>query len=106
MQRRRMISKKLPCDAISYPGVVVLRDTVDGPASQKKSQDCETGGRGSEMLERMSAHNRTDRIDLFVKEFQQLGQRVKHRSNYPIKCAGIFRREESENQDQCQKRKK
>jgi transcriptional regulator with XRE-family HTH domain len=51
----------------------VLHDAVDWPASQEKSQDCETGGSGGEMLERMSAHNRANRIDLLVKEFQQLG---------------------------------
>jgi hypothetical protein len=62
---------------LDQTGVVVSHNAVDWPASQEKSQDCKTGGSGSEMLERMSAHNRTNRIDLLVKEFQQLGQRIK-----------------------------
>jgi hypothetical protein len=65
---------------LNQPGVVVLHDAVDWPASLEKSQDRATSGSCSEMLERMSAQNRANRIDLLVKEFQQLGQRIKRRS--------------------------
>src|ERR1700732_4823397 len=88
------------------PGVFVLRDAIDWPASLEKSEDREPSGSCSEMLERMSAQNRASRIDLLVKEFQQLGQRIEGCSGDPIECSSIFRREELENQDQCEKRKK
>src|ERR1700730_7984504 len=86
--------------------LVALQDAIDWSAGLEKSEDCEPGGSCSEMLERMPAQNRANRIDLLVKEFQQLGQRVEGCSGDPIGCAGIFRREESENQDQYEKRKK
>ena len=44
-----------------------LHDAIDWSASLEKSQDCETGGSRSEMLERMSAQYRANRIDLLVK---------------------------------------
>src|ERR1700721_239653 len=56
--------------------LVTLHDAIDWPTRLEKSQDCETGGGCSEMLERMSAHNRAKRIDLRVVGFQQLGQRI------------------------------
>src|ERR1700681_4966348 len=86
--------------------LIALQDAIDWSTGLEKSEDCEPGGNCSEMLERMSAQNRANRIDLLVKEFQQLGQRIEGRSGDPIGCAGIFRREELQNQDQCEKRKK
>src|ERR1700730_17192138 len=83
-----------------------LHDAIDWSASLEKSQDCETGGSCSEMLERMSAQNRANRINFLVKVFQQLGQRIEGCSGDPIGCSSIFRREEPEDQDQCKKRKK
>src|SRR3981081_1671502 len=86
--------------------LIALQDAIDWSTGLEKSEDCEPGGSCSAMIERMSAQNRANRIDLRVKEFQQLGQRIEGRSGDPIECAGIFRREELENQDQCEKRKK
>ena len=52
----------------------------------------------------MPAQNRANRINRMVIELQQLGERIKRCSDNPIRCAGIFRRVELE--DQREKRKK
>src|SRR5450755_2420068 len=57
-----------------------LHDAIDWSTGLEKFEDSEPGGSCSEMLERMSAQNRANRIDFLVKEFQQLGQRVEGRS--------------------------
>ena len=50
-----------------------LNDALDCSPCLEKSQNCEAGDRGSDMLERMSAHNRANGKDLLVEKFQQLG---------------------------------
>jgi len=47
------VPRKRPEDGSSR-----LHDAIDWSASLEKSQDCETGGSCSEMLERMSTQNR------------------------------------------------
>src|ERR1700730_13810942 len=85
--------------------LVALQAAIDWSTVLEKSENCEPGGSCSEMLERMSAQNRANRIDLLVKEFQQLGQRIEGRSGDPIQCAGIFWREETEKKGQSEKRR-
>src|ERR1700731_5094489 len=86
--------------------LVALQDAIDWSTGLEKWEDCEPGGSCSEMLKRMSAQNRANRIDFLVKVFQQLGQRIEGCSGDPIGCSSTFRREEPEDQDQCKKRKK
>src|ERR1700716_3674290 len=84
--------------------LIALQDAIDWSTGLEKSEDCEPGGSCSEMLERMSAQNRANRIDLLVQEFQQLGQRIEGRSGDPIECAGIFRRGRRGDQDPWRER--
>jgi hypothetical protein len=61
----------------------------------KISENGETGGGRSNVLESMTTHNRSERINLLVIEFEKLGKGVQPRCDEPVVRAGVFGRKQN-----------
>src|SRR5262245_35913959 len=85
-----------PTSGISMRIADQRRGSRNRPASLKIPQDSKACAGRREMLERMSTHDISDRIDCMIVEFEQFGECIKRRGDKPVRCAGISCRKGNE----------